>query len=136
APLDLPETREEVARAAAHGLRCDWAMVAEPGADGRFVIAAVVGRPAGWVQRWWRGADEGLVKLAWETDGSTVVATPDLIPYEGDDRPPSVLIVALRDATRRARSLLVAGRDGGEPLAIDDLTVADAIADISGRTLE
>ncbi len=136
APLDLPETREEVARAAAHGLRCDWAMVAEPEADGRFVIAAVVGRPAGWVQRWSLRADEGLVKVAWDTDCSSVVATPDLIPYEGDDRPPSVLIVALRDATRRARALLVAGRDGGEPLAIDDLTVADAIADISGRTLE
>jgi hypothetical protein len=136
APLDLPETREEVARAAAHGLRCDWAMVAEPEADGRFVIAAVIGRPAGWVQRWSLRADEGLVKVAWDTDCSSVVATPDLIPYEGDDRPPSVLIVALRDATRTARALLVAGRDGGEPLAIDDLTVADAIADISGRTLE
>ena len=136
ASLELDQAAAELARATVDALRCDWAGVALPEADGLYVIASAVGRGAGWTQRWSLRADSGFPAETLSSQGAVLVSDPAAIPFEGDDRPLALLAVALRDAARQPIALLFAGRDAGEAFGLDDLTLADSIADIAGRTLE
>ena len=136
ASLELDQAVGELARATVDALRCDWAGVALPEADGLYVIASAVGRGAGWTQRWSLRADSGFPAETLSSQGAVLVSDPAAIPFEGDDRPLALLAVALRDAARQPIALLFAGRDAGEAFGLDDLTLADSIADIAGRTLE
>jgi hypothetical protein len=136
ASLELDQAAADLARATVDALRCDWAGIAFPEADGRYVIASAIGRGAGWTQRWSLRADSGFPSEALASQGAVLVSDPAAIPFEGDDRPLALLAVALRDASRQPTALLFAGRDAGEAFGLDDLTLADSIADVAGRTLE
>jgi hypothetical protein len=134
--LDQDAAIGEIVRVTADVLRCDWCGLALPEADGRLVIAGVVGRGAGWVQRWALRNDGGFVRAALGADGAVLVADSEGIPFEGDDRPRSLLAAVLRDANGQFSALLFAGRDAGEALGMDDLTLADAVADGAAKALE
>ncbi len=81
------------------------------------------------MQRWALRTDGGFVRAALGADGAVLVADSEGIPFEGDDRPRSLLAAVLREPSGQFSALLFAGRDAGEALGMDDLTLADAVAD-------
>lgn len=133
---DADAVLQAVARAAADGLACDWAAVAQIESDGRCSIVATVGRSAGWMQRWQLRADLGFVQQTIASPGSVVTHRPDAMPFEGEGRPEALISFAVRDAARRPIAIAFCGRDGGEPLGSEDMALADGLGEIACRALE
>ena len=134
--LDQEEAVTVIGRAAAEGLRCDWSIVTLPDADGRLEVTSVVGRPASWGQRFELRSDGGLGEAALAAPAALLVDDPSIIPFHGEGAPAACIAIGLRDTGRRPIGLVLCGRDVGEPLSPDDVSLADGIGEIASRTLE
>ncbi|CAA9526934.1 MAG: hypothetical protein AVDCRST_MAG79-589, partial [uncultured Thermoleophilia bacterium] len=137
--VDVGRVLAALAGATVRTLDYDWAAVALRESDGRLTIAALEGRGAGWSQRWALRDDAGFAGRALASRTAVATADPELMGYQGADRPAVVVAAPLLStpgADAVPEGILFAGRDAGPLPDEDDVNLSAGLAAVGARALD